>query len=101
MKLITLSILTQMSQTFTSPSDVSLQPRVSAVPQEIQDSEYAVIGTTGAPEIHKKSNILVDYLETQLFNVQADKKPKVSLSDGSNSGDDSDRNEDGCSNMDA
>ncbi len=51
-------------QSLTSPSGVSLQPKASNVPQVIQDSEYDVIGTTGAPEIPKKSNILVDYLET-------------------------------------
>ncbi len=44
-------------------------------------NNYAVIGTTGAPEIPKKSNILVDYLETKSFNV-ADKKPEAS-DDGS------------------
>ena len=67
----------------------------------IQDSEYAVIGTTGAPEIPKKSNILVDYLETKSFNVRADKKLEVSVSHSVNCGDDSVRDEDGCSNMDA
>ncbi len=86
-------------QTFTSPSGVSLQPKVSAVSQAIQDSEYAVIGTTGAPEIPKKSNILVDYLETKSFNLQADKKPEVSVSDGGNCGDDNEGNGDGGSNM--
>ncbi len=68
---------------------VSLQPKVSAVPQAIQDSEYAVIGTTGAPEIPKKLDVLVDYLETKSFNM-ADKKREVSVSDGGSSGCDSD-----------
>ncbi len=51
-------------QTFTSP------PGISKVPQTIQDSEYAVIGTTGAPEIHKRSNIPVDYLQTKYFRQE-------------------------------
>ncbi len=88
-------------QTFTSPSGVTLQSKVSPVPQAIENSEYAVIGTTGAPVIPKKSNILVDYLETKSFNVRVDKKQKVSVSDGGNCGDDSDRDRDGGSNMDA
>ncbi len=88
-------------QTFTSPSGVTLQSKVSPVPHAIENSEYAVIGTTGAPVIPKKSNILVDYLETKSFNVWVDKKPKVSVSDGGNCGADSDRDEDGCSNMNA
>ncbi len=72
-------------QIFTSPPCVSLQSEPSAVIQAMQDSEYAVIGTTGAPEIPKKSDILVDYLETKSFNV-ADKKREVSVSDGGSSG---------------
>ncbi len=87
-------------QTFTSLPGVSLQPKVSAVPQEIQDSEYAVIGTTGAPEIPKKSDILVDYLETNSFNVQAEKKLEVSVSEVRNCGDESEGDGDSCSNMD-
>ncbi len=88
-------------QTFTSPPGISLQSKASPVPQVTQDSEYAVIGTTGAPEIPKKSNILVDYLETKSFNVRADKKLEVSVSHSVNCGDDSVRDKDGCSNMDA
>ncbi len=84
-------------QIFTSSPSVSLQPKVSSVPQPIQDSEYAVIGTTGAPEIPKKSDVLDDYLETKSFNV-ADKKPEVSVSDGGSCGDDGDRGGDGGSN---
>ena len=68
-------------QILISPPCVSLQPKASDVPQEIQDSEYAVIGTTGAPEIPKKSDILVDYLKTKSFNG-VDKKPEVSVSNG-------------------
>ncbi len=72
-------------QIFTSPPSVSLQSKPSAVPRPIQDSEYAVIGTTGAPEIPKKSDILVDYLENKAFKV-ADKKPEVSESDDGSCG---------------
>ncbi len=80
--------------TFTSPPDVSLQHNVP------QDSEYAVIGTTGAPEIPKKSDILVDYLETKSFNV-ADKKPvKASVSDGGSCNGGSDGGGVGSSDMD-
>ncbi len=68
-------------QTFTSPPDISLQHNVP------QDSEYAVFG---APEIPTKSDILVEYLETKYFNVRADKKPEVSMSDDGGCGDDGD-----------
>ncbi len=49
-----------------------------------------MIGTTGAPEIPKKSDVLVDYLETKSFNV-TDKKPEVSMSDNGSCDSGSDR----------
>ncbi len=71
-------------QILTSPPCISPPSKPSAVPQAMQDSEYAVIGTTGAPEI---PDILVDYLEIKSF-YGTGKKPEVSVSDGGSCGED-------------
>ncbi len=68
----------QKSDDCSDQTNVSPKPNTSTIPQSAQDSEYAVLGTTGAPKIPEKSDNLVDYLETKPFNV-ADKKPEVSV----------------------